>query len=71
MSVDWQSLLNTAFIGLAAVVGWVGRTFYTDIRELEKSIAAHRVEVARDYATNSDIREINTKLDDILKYLRK
>lgn len=69
--MDWQPFINTGLGAFCAVIGWVARTFYVDIRQLEASIAAHKVEVARDYATNHDIRDINVKLDDILRYMRK
>lgn len=69
--MDWQPIINLAGGAVCAVFGWVARTFYQDIRALEASIAAHKFEVARDYATNTDIRDINQKLDDILRYLRK
>jgi hypothetical protein len=69
--MDWQPFINVGLGAFCAVFGWVGRTFYTDIRSLEMSIAAHKVEVARDYATNDDLRDINSKLDELLRYVRK
>lgn len=69
--MDWQSLFN--FVGGAGLlaIGWAARTMYESIRELQRDLAEHKVEVARDYATNVDIQSINGKLDDILRYLRK
>ena len=54
--MDWQPFINVGLGAISAVFGWVARTFYTDIRALESSIAAHKVEVARDYATNQDLQ---------------
>ena len=67
----WQPFINAGLFAFCAVCGWVGRTFYTDIRSLEASIASHKVEVAKEYATNQDVREINAKLDELLRYVRK
>lgn len=69
--MDWQPFINTGLGAACAVFGWVMRTFYADIRNLEHSVAAHKEMVARDYATNGDISRIENKLDDILRYLRK
>lgn len=71
MIETWQPLINTGLGAAAACLGWVMRTFYTDIRQLEAAMAAHKVEVARDYATNEDLRHINDKLDELLRYVRK
>jgi low affinity Fe/Cu permease len=69
--MDWQPYINLGIGLVCSVMGWVLRTMYGDIRELADSVANHRVEVARDYATNSDIRDINAKLDELLRYVRK
>lgn len=69
--MDWQPVINLAGGAVCAVFGWVARTFYQDIRALEASIAQHKVEVAKGYATNEDVREINAKLDEILRAMRK
>ncbi len=69
--MDWQPFINTGIGAAFAVAGWVARTFYTDIRTLEAAVSAHKVEVARDYATNDDIAEIRRGLAEILGYMRK
>ena len=69
--MDWQPIINLGVAGAFAVIGWVSRTFYTDLRALGDALAHHRVEVARDYATNDDLRDINSKLDELLRYVRK
>jgi cobyric acid synthase len=69
--MDFQPFINVGLSAAFAVLGWVARTFYTDIRALESAIAAHKVEVARDYATNEDISEIKRDLAEILRYMRK
>ena len=69
--MDWQPYINLAIGLVCSVMGWVLRTLYNDIRALADSVASHRIEVARDYATNTDIRDINLKLDELLRYVRK
>lgn len=69
--MDWQPIINLGVAGAFAVIGWVGRTLYADLRALSESLSAHKVEVARDYATNDDLRDINSKLDELLRYVRK
>ncbi len=66
-----QHVINVIFGGGMAAVGWFAKTIYTAVKSLETDLAHHKVEVARDYATNTDIRDINQKLDDILRYMRK
>jgi len=69
--MDLQSLLNLGLSAACGVLGRFGRTAYAAIDDLRRDIAAHRVEVARDYATNGDIASINAKLDELLRYMRK
>ena len=66
-----QTIINALLLGASGVGGWFAKTIYSAIKALENDLAQHKVEVARDYATNTDIRDINQKLDDILRYLRK
>lgn len=66
-----QTIINALLLSAAAVGGWFAKTIYGAIKALEGDLAQHKVEVARDYATNTDIRDINSKLDDILRYMRK
>jgi len=69
--MDWQPYINLGIGCVCGAIGWVLRTFYFDLRSLAESLAAHKVEVAKDYATNTDIRDINAKLDELLRYVRK
>jgi len=66
-----QTIINALLLSASGVGGWFANTIYKAIKSLEAELAQHKVEVARDYATNTDIRDINNKLDDILRYLRK
>ena len=68
---DWQPYINLGIGLICSIMGWVLRTMYADIRSLGESLATHKVEVARDYATNTDMRDINAKLDELLRYVRK
>jgi|GEM_PF-6204172 len=76
MELQW--LFNLGLSAVCGLMGWLGRTAYAAIDDLRvalaaqaRDIAAHRVEVARDYATNGDIATINAKLDELLRYMRK
>lgn len=69
--MEFQSLLNIALGVACSALGWAARTMYTAIEDLRRDHNAHRVEVARDYATNGDIAGINAKLDELLRYMRK
>lgn len=60
--MDLQSLINTA-LGLAgATLGWIARTLYAAIRQLEVDLSAHKVEAAKTYATKGDLGNIDEKL---------
>ena len=69
--MDWQPYINLGIGAFSAIIGWTLRTLYAEMRSLREDHENHRVEVARDYATNSDIRDINSKLDELLRYFRK
>ena len=49
--------------------GYFARQLLQDIKQLAAELAAHKVEVARNYATNSDLARIDQKLDKILDKL--
>jgi len=68
---SWQPFINIGLGAACSAFGWIARTIYADLRSLEQALALHKVEVARDYATNVDIRDINSKLDELLRYIRK
>ena len=60
--MDLQSLINTA-LGLAgATLGWIARTLYAAIRQLEVDLSAHKVEAAKSYVTKADLGHIDEKL---------
>ena len=66
-----QTIINALLMSVAGVGGWFAKTIYGAIKALETDLANHKVEVARDYATNVDLRDINDKLAEILRYMRK
>lgn len=66
-----QTLLNAVLASASAVLGWFARTMYTAMEDLRKDHNAHKVHVAENYATNGDVAGINSKLDEVLRYLRK
>jgi hypothetical protein len=49
----WQFILT----GLTAIVGMFLKAAFGDLRRLEKNLAEHKTEVARDYATKNDLGE--------------
>lgn len=61
----WSTILTA---GMAAL-GWIAKTFYSAIRELEANLASHKVDVARTYAPNADVARLEDKLDRILDKL--
>ena len=58
----WNILLSA---GMAAV-GWVLRTLYSALRDLEKGLSEHKENVAKTYATRLDLLRFEDKLDKIL-----
>lgn len=70
MESTWQPILNILGAGGLAALGWLGRTLYDSIRALEKDLAQHKHEVARDYVTNNELERIEDKLDRILERLK-
>ena len=69
--MDAQTILNALGAIALSALGWFARTIYTDVKEIGESLHAHKVEVARDYATNQDLQNIDKKLDRILERLSK
>lgn len=67
--MDPQSLFNLLGGAAMATLGWVARHLFGAIKSLESDLAAHKVEVARDYATNSDLLRMEDKLDKIIDKL--
>lgn len=66
-----QNVWNVLLTGGMATVGWVLRTLYSALRELEKDLSAHKTESAKTYATNDDMGRIEGKLDRILERLER
>lgn len=67
--MDLQHLIDTLLAGALAAVGWIVRTLHSDIKLLSDELTAHKVEVAKNYATNADLSRIEDKLDRILDKL--
>lgn len=47
--MDWQYLFNVALGLVSAVVGWILRTVYTAMRELERDVASLREALPHKY----------------------
>jgi len=58
LKVVWQVVL-TAVLGFMA---WIFKATLSDIRRIEKELASHKTEVAKDYATKSDLTESTRQL---------
>ena len=69
--MDIQHLIDFILAAIMAAIGWASKTIYGAVKALEIDLAAHKVEVARDYATNADLQNIDKKLDRILERLSK
>lgn len=67
--MEFQPLWNTLLAAGLGACGWIARTIYAAVKALELDLAAHKVEVAKTYATNSDMTRIEDKLDRILDKL--
>lgn len=62
--MDLQMLFN--FVGGAGLLvgGWFCRTVYDAVRQLERELAQHKIDVAKSYVTNEELRRIEKKIDD-------
>lgn len=58
LKVVWQAAL-TALLGMMA---WFFKSSHADLRRIEKELATHKTEVAKDYATKSDLTESTRQL---------
>lgn len=52
-------------------IGWAAKSMYDSIRELQRDLAEHKTEVARDYVPNVVLRRIEDKIDRVLEQVRK
>lgn len=66
-----QSIWNVLLSAGMAAGGWVLRTLYSAIRDLEKDLGAHKTSAALTYATNADMARIEDKLDRILERIER
>lgn len=69
--MDFQTVFNLVVMVGLPTLGWAMRTIYEDVKELSQSVNSHKVEVARDYATNHDLGRIEEKLDRILEKVER
>jgi hypothetical protein len=67
--VDTQHVIDAILAAFVGVIGWVLRTLHGEHRELANDLTQHKVEVAKNYATNADLSRIEDKLDRILDKL--
>lgn len=58
LKIVWQGAL-TAVLGIMA---WIFKSTMSDLRRIEKDLATHKTEVAKDYATKSDLTESTRQL---------
>ncbi len=67
--MDLQTAINLGLSGAGCALGWFAKTLYNAVKALESDLSAHKVEVARDYATNSDLLRMEAKIDKIVDKL--
>ena len=60
--MDLHTLWNVILTAGVGAGGWVLKSIYSAIRALETDLSQHKVEVARDYVTNTDLKEIKDAL---------
>lgn len=67
--MDPQTVLNMVIGAGMAALGWFARTQYDEVKAMKQDLAAHKVEVARDYATNADLLRMEAKIDKLVDRL--
>lgn len=67
--MDIQTLINVGATVMLMIVGGFVKRSQTRQDELEARLHDFQVQVARDYATNNDLSNIDRKLDRILERL--
>lgn len=67
--MDVQTLINVGATIVLMVVGGFVKRALTRQDDIESRLSAFQVQVAREYATNHDLAQIDAKLDRILERL--
>ena len=60
--MDWQPIINIGATGILGLIGWFVKGIKDDQRNIERDLAAFKVEVARDYITHADVSDIKDSL---------
>lgn len=72
--MDWQpfqTIFNLVVAVALPAIGWFAREIFDDVKMVKASLNEHKVEVAKTYATNSDMTRIEDKLDRILDKIER
>lgn len=67
--MDAQTLINLGLSGAGMALGWFAKTIYNAVKDLESDLANHKVDVAKNYATNADLLRMEDKIDKIIDKL--
>ena len=59
LNMDWSSALSL----ITALLGFIMREKFADLKRLEILLNRTREEVARDYATNAEVQRITDHID--------
>ena len=69
--MDLQTFINLGAGALLAVAGWFVRDLKAEVKATAEMLASHRLEVARDYVTHTDLADIKRLLETIRDKLDK
>lgn len=59
---EWQWLINLGAGSVVAIIGYFVRTFRAEQKETSDTLAAFRLEVAKEYVTHTDLADIKNML---------
>jgi hypothetical protein len=65
MAWDWQPVFNLLGTGVLAVVGYFVTRVIDDNKATAAALAAHQLDVARNYVTHTDLGDIKRTLERI------
>ena len=63
--MDWQPVFNLAGMAVLSAIGWFLKGVIDDAKTNREELTAHRLDVARNYVTHSDLGDIKRTLERI------
>lgn len=64
-----QTLVNWMYGALMALLGWLGKTLWTAVRELQQDMKTLEVNLPKDYVGKDDYRDDIREIKEMLKQL--